>query len=292
MHVLVTGGCGFVGSHIATAHNAGSHRVSILDRAALPTDASMIRMDLRDSTPATYESVDTIIHCAAHADISRNWIDGLHGVYTDNIEATWAMLSAAGKCERVRRVVFISTAAVYGGGGPHVEAEPCLATSPYVASKLAGEAMVQAWAEKHGWTWYCARLVGCVGLGYPHGHIKDFVRMAKTHGVIRALDDGQQRKTMVHVKDASDALWLMANGQIDPGIYNVASDDVWSWRDTVAIMGGVSVEYEPKQGGWIGDPINLRVSNAKLRRAGWEPVRTIAQGVREALGELGWDSSR
>lgn len=291
MHVLITGGCGFVGSHIVSSVSARRHRITVIDRVAMPCEG-MLRMDLRDVGPDVFAGVDTIIHCAAHADISRNWVDGLLGVYQDNVEATWSLLKAAGTSKTAKRFVFVSTAAVYGGGGPHVEAETCIASSPYAASKLGGEAMVQAWAERHGWQWYCARLAGCVGTGYAHGHVADFVRMAKENGVINALDDGMQRKTMVHVKDASDALWLMANGQIDPGIYNVASDDVWSWRDTVAIMGGVSVEYESKQGGWIGDPINLRVSNAKLRRAGWEPVRTIAQGVHEALGELGWDSSR
>ena len=289
MKVLVTGGAGFVGSHVVDRLVAADHEVSVVDdlrggKVGNVNPKAVLSMAAVCDIPRIY--FDAVVHCAATADISTNWehFNNRIELYENNIGTTAALLEACG-VGRIGSFVFISTAAVYGDGahGRNQPSDAVRPLSPYAASKVAGEALVQAYAHRFGWGWSVARLVSCVGSRYAHGHVADFVRMAKDDGVIRAKDNGTQRKSYVHVLDAADRIARMA--EFPQRVCNVSSDQTWSVRDTIAEMGihrPVQVQWADQEAGWVGDPVNLAVSGGMNR--------IVGDGVQDALRSLGWAS--
>lgn len=291
MKVAVTGSQGFIGTHVAGILGGREHDVAEIDR-------TQFGLDLTSTTDARRISdqlfgAGAIIHCAAHADVRQNWFDeGLRGVERDNVIATLRLLGLARwTLGRGLPFVFVSTGAVYAGCADYVaEGSIIRATSPYAASKLAGEAYVQAYAEKFGWRWYVVRPAACFGSGYHHGHVRDFVTQVHNTGRVHALDSGQVQRPAMHVEDLADALVELATGDHPSGIYNAAGG-VWSWRNTIELMGLApdKVTCEDRESGWVGDSKGATWDGTKLARI-IAPKRKIADGVRDALTSCGWST--
>jgi len=265
MRIGVTGSAGFVGRHVVDVARVAGHTVYEFDRAGDPA------FELYGIAPSDLATLDAVIHCAAYADISRNWEshDERAKLYADNIDATISLLEAM---PPGARLVFVSTAAVLAGP-----------LSPYVASKMAGEALVAAYAHRRGAVWPVVRLASCVGIGYHHGHIADFVRMASRTGRITPLSSGRRANPFVHVRDAATALVEAATALAPAPVIHVAADP-WSWRDTVAVMriAGMPCEVASceREAGWIGDPIGLDIPRDYVTRY------AVADGVRDAIEGL------
>lgn len=282
MRVTVTGGAGFVGSAVCRALIASGHEVRAVDTLSTGRRENVpdgVVLEQRDAGTADYAGADAVVHCAAVADISRNW-DSLaerEAVWRAGPELTWRVL------ERVPagvRFVFVSSCAVYGAGAD----QPPYAGSIYAASKLAAEALVCAHSEAGRVQGSIMRLASAVGTNYWHGHLADFVRQALTVGEVRARDDGSQRKSFVHVDDVGHMvttdLTLGRGSLIDVG------RDLWSWRDTIDVMREtrpVEVTWDAVRSAWVGDPIDLRVRGYHSR--------SVPDGVRAALVSLGWRRS-
>ena len=286
MKVMVTGSAGFIGQRVIRALEAAGHQYVRVDRrdSVAPVDLMMI-------SRRHFHDVGAVVHLAALADVSGNWNhDGTRErLYEDNIFATIALLESMPAVP----IIFASTAAVYGDapGRPSYETDVPQPGSPYAATKLAGEALVQAYAARRGTPWYALRLVAAVGAGYTHGHIKDFVAQAKG-GHVRPRTAGAVRRSAVHVDDVADTIAALVQPGHPSGIYNVSSSEAWSWRDTVEIMkgGGRFTVHDDAttERGWVGDPL-VSVSGDKAGGI-HECARPIADGVREALAALGWGS--
>jgi nucleoside-diphosphate-sugar epimerase len=288
MRIAVTGHKGFIGGHVLAA--ARDHDVWGLDRAGDPG----VRLEEMRADAFSGEGVEAVIHLAAHADVRNNW-DNLFTLNRDNIEATYRTLEAVRRCGTVKTFVFISTGAVYAGheGGVTPDTVP-IATSPYAATKLAGEAYVQAWAEKCEFRWFVLRPAACFGGGYHHGHIADFVRQMRLNGKIHALDDGRTARPGLHARDlAETCVKLVAEPDYPGGVYNLSSG-LWGWRDTIEIMrrigGGkaVPVTHEDRPSGWLGDGQGAHWTSQRLGRLGIEMLHDVEDGVRDALVGLGW----
>lgn len=272
MRVLVTGSEGFIGGHLVARFRTCGWDVSTYDTQKY---YNPIQHPLEPDP-----SYDCIVHAGAHADISDNW-RGVNrsAVYESNTQGVFDILEA---CHDTP-VIFLSTAAVYGAHqGMATEETIPYATSPYAASKLAGEAMVQAYT--HATQHRILRLSAVVGAGYTHGHIADFVEQARTFGVIRGKSDGRPTRSYTHVEDVVSAVEMCAHGAIPQGTYNVSSGS-WSCRDTVRVM-GVKATWPDNMSAWVGDH-PFTVSSQRLRSFGWVSKRSVEQGVREALASLG-----
>lgn len=283
--IVVTGSAGFVGRHVYQLAGEVTGECPFgIDRASgAGYDLNVAPLD------RALQGATAIIHCAAHADVRRNW-DELGTIQRDNVDATMRLLQAASMIPTLRSFVFVSTGAVYAGaGGQRDEGDAVTATSPYAASKLAGEAYVQAYAERFGWRWCVTRPAACFGRGYHHGHVADFVAQARDRGTIHALDNGAVRKPAVHVEDLARVLVEAATNERGPsGVLNVVGG-VWGWRDTVRMM-GVPFSCADRTTGWIGDSATATFDARRLRDA-WPdvtPSRAIHHGVRDALDSLGW----
>lgn len=301
MKILVTGGLGFIGSHIVDRLVSSGHDVATVDDLSSALNAGTasnlvpsLRIDLRQLRRSDLRDVEAVVHCAAHADVRQNWrsdADRAH-LWASNLDGTRALLEAMPSVP----LVFLSTAAVYGsnrgewrqGGATEGEASPETCESPYAASKLACEAMLAAYAHRRGTPWHALRLVNVVGSRTRHGVIADFVRMAHA-GRIHAADDGNQTKPWVHVGDVVNSVHACLFGGVPQGTYNVTSHELISWWDVVNAMGvpHEDVTYEDRDRGCVGDPHSLRVSGQKLAPF-FQPRRSPHAGIVEALSSLGW----
>jgi nucleoside-diphosphate-sugar epimerase len=266
VRVVVTGHCGFIGHHVFAKLVVAGHEVMGLDRKDRERP-----VELADYLGHLFDGREAVIHCAAHADVRGNWEPGRLGkVREDNELATHSVLDASARAG-IKSFVFVSTGAVYADQ-----------MSPYAASKLAGEAWCKAYADKFGWRLSIVRPAACYGDGYHHGHIADFVRMAREAGRVKALTAGERRDGC-HVEDCADFIVEAATGQRTPGTYYVRSEGAWGCKDTVRVM-GAEAEWSAEKYGWLGD------TSMFDRKPGLFAIgmRSLEDGVRDSLRSLGW----
>jgi UDP-glucose 4-epimerase len=166
-------------------------------------------------------------------------------------------------------------------------------TSLYGASKLAGEALIQAYAEGFGFEGYIFRFVSILGERYTHGHVFDFYRSLRQDPTrLRVLGDGRQRKSYLYIQDCLDATLVAldrANDRVN--IFNLGVDEYCQVTDSIGWITsrlGVSPKLEFTGGdrGWIGDNPFIFLDCSRIRALGWTPKLTIEQGVLRTVDYL------
>ena len=307
--VCVTGGAGFIGSNLVDRLLAQGVEVVILDdfrtgRREFLADAlerpgaRLVEGDVLD--PAALEDAtegcDWVFHLQANADVRR----GLEHPRRDleqNTIATSNVLEAM-RANGVKQIAFSSTGSIYGEPEmfPTPEDAPFpVQTSLYGASKLAGEALIAAYASGYGFTGVIFRFVSILGERYTHGHVFDFYQALKRDPTsLRVLGDGRQEKSYLYVQDCIEAI-LTATGhhadQAGAHIYNLGTDETIVVDDSVAIITeqmGLSPQIEHTGGrrGWTGDSPLIRLDATRIRSLGWTPQLTIRQAVGRTLDWL------
>ena len=194
----------------------------------------------------------------------------------------------------VKAMGFSSTGSVYGEAQitptPENHAFP-IQTSLYGASKVAGEAMIQAYCEGFGIQAYIYRFVSILGQRYTHGHIFDFYRQLVEHPDYRdVLGDGYQRKSYLHVADCVSAMLHVirregaAEARHGVAIFNLGTDEYCTVRDSIGWICnrlGVNPKLNFTGGnrGWVGDNPFIYLDTSRIRGTGWLPRMTIREGV-------------
>ncbi len=288
---LVTGGCGFIGSHLADALCAAGHAVRVLDdlssgqRDNLRRDAELIIGDVAD--PATVRravaDMDGCFHLAAIASVARGERDWL-ATHRVNAGGTVALLEAISALPGERRmpVVYASSAAVYGDGAdlPITEDAPCRPRSAYGADKYAGELHARIAGQVHHIPTVLLRFFNVFGPrqapGSPYsGVISNFCDRLSRGQEIQIHGDGGQTRDFIHVGDVVAALRAaMALAMRDGGaaglaapVFNVCTGRPTSVADlarTIADLCGIPLRvlHGPARGGDIrhstGSPTRLR----------------------------------
>jgi UDP-glucose 4-epimerase len=304
----ITGGAGFIGSNLADRLLAAGVEVVILDNfstgrreflADMAGTAGMRILEADVLDTATLEEAvdgcDWVFHLQANADLRR----GLEHPRRDleqNTIATSNVLEAM-RARGVSKILFASTGSVYGEPEifPTPEDAPFpIQTSLYAASKLAGEALICAYATGFGFTGVICRFVSVLGERYTHGHVFDFYRALKRDPTrLRALGDGRQEKSYMYVQDCVGAL-LMAvehhEADTSPAahVYNLGTDETLRVDESIAIIAqhlSLSPEIEHTGGrrGWIGDSPLIRLDTTRVRGLGWQPRLTIEQALARTL---------
>lgn len=309
MRVLVTGGAGFIGSHLVTRLRRLGDDVVVLDdfSAAHPeaagaleaAKAEVLRGDLlepRDVARAA-RGCQGVFHLAANPDVRSTTAQPTEA-FRLNVQATHRLLEAL-DAARPESVVFPSTSTVYGEPGVVPTPEgygPLEPISTYGATKLAGEALLSAHAHRTGQRCTVARLANVTGPRATHGVVFDLAaKLRRNPERLEILGDGTQRKSYVHVDDAVEGLVAAWQGQRRAyDVFNVGSADSIAVREVADIVCGAlalrDVEYvfKPAQGGrgWPGDVKHMQLDIGKLRALGWEPRHTSADAVRAAAESL------
>ena len=309
MRVLVTGGAGFIGSHLCDALLARGDEVWCVDNLHLGTEENLRHL-LADGAFHFHKAdvldgqameplfaagrFDGVFHLAANSDIEQGTRDrrvDLRLTFATTFEVL-ELLHRHG----VKRVFFASSSAVFGEA-PGTLAEtsgPLEPVSFYGAAKLASEAYLSVYAHTFGIQTRVLRFPNVVGERATHGVIYDFVRRLRTDPTrLRVLGDGNQTKPYLYVKDLVEAILLVDARATEPyAVYHVAGDGATSVRQiadiVVAEMGltGTAVEYGEGRTGWVGDMPQYHYDSAKIHALGFRPRYPSTEAVRVAVQRM------
>ncbi len=304
MRSFVVGGAGFIGSHLVdrlvergpvTVYDNMSVGKREFIAAPLSTGrAHLVQGDALDLAALTraMEHHDVVFHLAANPEarwgLERTRLDLDQGTVT-----TYNALEAA-RSNGVKRFVFSSSGTVYGD-----RAETCaemdlgrLPISLYGASKLAGEAMICAFAECFGLEGFICRFGNVVGPRGTHGAILDFCRKLKaTPDQLDVLGDGRQAKPYLHVSDCvSGLLYVLDHAkEKGPAIFNLTPPDITTVTEIAKLCVAASpnrsarIAFGTTPQGWPGDVPRSRLSPDKLAALGFRVTHPSGEAVRLAV---------
>jgi UDP-glucose 4-epimerase len=289
MRVLVTGGAGFIGSHLVRALLDRDHEPIVLDdlstgrRSAVPEGVPLIEADV--SQAATADRIrelrpEAIVHGAAQVSVERSVRDPARDEAV-NVGGTAIVLDGA-RAAGARRFVFISSGgAVYGSTSGADEGTPPAPESPYGRNKLAAERLV----AEAGIPGAIARLANVYGPGQRSdlegGVVAIFAEAIRAGGRLVVHGDGAQARDFVHVHDVADALCRMVEDD-QVGTWNVGTGVATTVNGLVSILEHVaerplSIDHEPARPGDVRDSC-LRVERIG-RDLGWRPRLDLATGL-------------
>ena len=315
MKVLVTGGAGFIGSHLVEALLSEGDDVIVLDNLSSgsldnlrvssgKSSFKFVRGDLKDfgGWNEALDGVKLVYHFAANPEVNVGATNpALH--YQENLFATFMLLEALRKSRSAKNIVFASTSTVYGEASTLPTPEsygPLLPISTYGASKLGCEALLSSYSYTHGMRALILRLGNCVGSRTRHGVIVDFIRKLKSDArALEILGDGTQEKSYIHVEDFLDATRFMKDRFLSSerpvDVYNLSSADQITVKRIAEIvaqqMGLRAVKMRFTGGvdggrGWLGDVKQMHLSIEKLGKLGWTPKLNSEAAVSRAAKEL------
>ena len=305
---LVTGGGGFIGSHLVDALVERGNEVRVIDNFSSGREeflshhdgngsVEVHRGDLLDqgAVIAAMEGVETVHHLAANPDIRL----GTKVTDTDLRQGTMATYNVleAMRIAEVRRISFASSSAVYGEAGVMPTPEdygPVMPISLYGASKLAGEALITAWAGTFGAQGFIHRFANIVGPRGTHGVIFDFIhKLKKDPARLEVLGDGNQEKSYMSAHDCVQSMiHVIGLGGNGPVLNNLGTGDTCSVSRIAEIvieesgLEGVSIDFSGGKRGWAGDVPKTYLDVTKLLDTGFEPTAMSEQAVRDTARVL------
>ena len=301
MRAVVTGGAGFIGSHVADALLARGDQVYVLDdlssgkRENVPEGARLHEGDIRSDTDRVFDKVkpEVCFHLAAQADVRVSVERPDHDADV-NVIGTLCVLEAARRHRT--KIVFSSTGgAIYGEcDRPAREDQPRLPLAPYGVSKLAGEEYISTYNRLHGSGHVSLRYGNVYGPRQdPHGEagvVAIFMKRLREGETPRIFGDGTQTRDYVYVGDVVTA--TLAAADHDGGVLNVGTGVETSVLDLYErIQRAVGIEREPEFAPLRPGELQRSVLDPTLaeRELGWKPTRSLDEGLAETWA---WISSR
>jgi UDP-glucose 4-epimerase len=304
---FVTGAAGFIGSNLVDRllqaglrvtgyDNLATGQTEFLAEAMRQPGFSFIEGDVLGAAKLTQAmaGAGVVFHFAANADV-RFGLDHPRKDLEQNTIATFNVLEAM-RANGVNAIAFASTGSIYGDATmiPTPEDAPFpVQTSLYGASKLAAEALIQAYAEGFGMQGYIFRFVSILGERYTHGHILDFHQQLRDHPEhLDVLGDGKQRKSYLYVQDCVDAmLSAVENAGARLNIFNLGTDEWCSVNDSIGWISerlGCTprLQYGGGERGWVGDSPFIFLNCARIRALGWRPKLSIREAVGRTVDYL------
>ncbi|HEV8498536.1 MAG TPA: NAD-dependent epimerase/dehydratase family protein [Gemmatimonadaceae bacterium] len=311
--VLITGGAGFIGSHVADLFVAKGWSVEIIDnltsgkRENVPPAAKLRVLDIRSPDAAelvAFAGFDALIHLAAQMDVRRSVADPLFDASV-NIVGTLNLLEAIRQSAARPRVVFASTGgAVYGDSAvpPSSETTQKEPDSPYAIAKLSAEYYLSYYARIHGLDTASVRFGNVYGPRQdPHGEagvVAIFCGRIIDGQPLRVFGDGTQTRDYVHVSDVADATFAAATTQLPPArrvderAFNIGTGVATSVLELAKTLCGAAgaeskIEFAPKR---PGEQQHSFLSVEKARDVlGWSPRITLEQGLADTYN---WFAAR
>jgi UDP-glucose 4-epimerase len=313
--VLVTGGAGFIGSHLVdrlmelgcfvrVVDNLSSSSLENIKSWFVHSRFEFVRGDLKDLAVARkgVEGVEVVFHLAANPEVRVSEVDpSVH--FRENLLVTFNVLEAMRKSGSAKVIVFFSSSTIYGEPEEFPTREdygPLLPISVYGASKLGCESLISSYCHMFGLRGLIFRLANIVGSRSAHGVVVDFIRkLLENPKELEILGDGNQTKSYLYIKDFLDAVFLALRSFLNAGkvveVYNVGSFDQVDVKRIAQIvseeMGLQNVEFKLTGGvdggrGWRGDVKMMLLSADKLLELGWKPSFSSEEAVRQSCREL------
>jgi UDP-glucose 4-epimerase len=307
MKCVVTGGAGFIGSHLVDRLLKDGHDVTVIDNLSggrlefvedhFPDDRfNFVKLDISGDQPIKdLKGADIVYHLAANPDV-RLGAENTKVHMKQNVIATYNVLDSMRQFG-VNRIAFTSTSTVYGEASVVPTPEgygPLMPISLYGASKLASEALISSYCHTFNMSSWLFRFANIIGDRSTHGVIYDFILKLKNDpSKLTILGDGRQSKSYLHVGDCVDAMLFAAeNSNETVNIYNIGSEDRIDVTGIAKIvaegmgLNGVQLDYTGGDRGWKGDVPLMGLSLEKIKSLGWTPKHDSADSVRMCVKSL------
>jgi UDP-glucose 4-epimerase len=290
--ILVTGGAGFIGSHLCERLMQNGKKVVVVDNLTsgkkenVPKGCTLIKDDIRSRSFRRHlKNVDTVFHLAADPDIHGS-LSRPVASFDVNLSGSLNVLDACRK-EGVKNFVFAgSGGAVYGDTAKLTSEKNVLCPiSPYGASKAAFDMYLSAYSASYGMNCCSLRLVNVIGPRSERGVIWDFFwKLKKDPSVLEIMGNGMQRKSYIHVSDVVDAFALAAEKLSGFQIYNVSNDGTMTVREVAEVVCkklsvSPKLKFSGEERGWRGDVKFSPLDCSKLKKMGWKPGFSQKQAV-------------
>lgn len=307
---FVTGGAGFIGSHIVDKltdnmiqvkvfDNLSTGKISNLSKSINKKTFSFIKGDLGNisETKDLFKDIKIVFHMAADPEV-RTGFENPQSSYNENLRNTFYLLEEIRKSS-VEKIVFASTSAVYGDATLLPTPEnygPLLPISAYGASKLSCEAYVSSYCNNYGIKCVIIRPANVIGARGRHGVTWDFVNKLKSNNEkLEVLGDGSQTKSYIHISDAVDGIFTSLDSTEKIEIFNLGSEDrvqvltiakivcknMNLHKTEIVTTGGVDDGR-----GWKGDIKTAHLDITKLKKMGWSPKLSSEDSVELASKEI------
>jgi UDP-glucose 4-epimerase len=306
---LVTGGAGFIGSHLVDRLISDGWKVRILDNFSSGRikniehnkdnrDVEILKGDLKnlEEVEKAIRDVDVVFHYAANPEVHVSTTNPeIH--FNENVVATFNLLEAMRKND-IKELVFASSSSVYGEPEniPVSEEAPIKPVSVYGASKAACENLIHAYSRLYDIRATVLRYANVVGPRLRHGVIWDLInKLNRNPRELEVLGDGNQVRSYVYIDDAIEATILaFKNRKNNFEIYNIGNEDwitvnaiVKAITETLGIA-NIKIIYKPVAHGvgWLGDVKHIALNIKKLTNLGFKPNKNSLKAVEETIKHM------
>ncbi len=305
---VITGGAGFIGSHITEKLISMGEKVTVIDNLSSGTIENLkqckdnklfnfVKADL-NKDGINFEDVKNVFHLAAYPEVSTGF-DNPGLAYRENVENTFKLLELIRK-SNVEKFVFSSSSVVYGEPKEIPTPEsygPLLPISAYGGSKLACEGLISSYCNNYGIKCSIVRFANVIGSRSNHGIIWDFIhKLMKDNNRLEILGDGTQSKSYIHVDDCVNGILVsLEKSQKNIDVFNIGNNDKVDVITIAKIICNLlsleNVKFLTTGGtldgrGWIGDVKQMLLDISKLKELGWTPKLASLEAVELASKEI------
>lgn len=298
MKAIVTGGAGFIGSHLTDLLLSKGHSVTVIDNLCCGRLRNLQNAERfpgfqfaerdirdRDSIANLFEGADWVFHLAALADIVPS-IDNPRGYFETNVDGTFNVLEIAHKVG-VKRFLYAASSSCYGLAEqfPTPETAPPAPQYPYALTKYLGEQLVLHWAQVYKLPALSLRLFNVFGprsrtTGTYGAVFGVFLAQKLNEKPFTVVGDGRQTRDFTYVSDVAEAFYAAAQSNLSNDFMNVGSSGHYSVNELVKLLGG-SVTFIPKR---PGEPECTFADVSKIsHRLGWKAKVSFPEGVAKIL---------
>jgi len=301
MRSVVTGGAGFIGSHLVDALIARDHEVRVLDNFStgrpenlghITKRFELVECDIGEigNWSAAFEGADWVFHLAALADIVPS-IQDPEAYFRANVDGTFNVVQAA-RAAKVSRLIYVASSSSYGLPNifPTPETAPISPQYPYALTKYLGERIVMHWGRVYDIAVNSLRFFNVYGprsrTSGTYGAVFGVFLAQKLAGrPLTVVGDGNQTRDFTYVSDIVNALVTVAESEVKDRIYNVGSGQTVSVNRLVELLGGEKTHI-PKR---PGEPDCTFADISRIRKdLGWTPSIAIEEGVAQLLENIAY----
>lgn len=305
MKILVTGGAGFIGSHLCDALIQANHEVVVVDNLILGKMENINHLMKLPNFHFYKEDIlnfeglkqifnehafDMVFHMAANSDIQKGSADPEID-FNLTFKTTFNVLQCL-KEFNVKKLFFASTSAIYGETSDLLTEDygPLCPVSNYGAGKLASEAFISAFSAIYNIQTWITRFPNVVGERFTHGVIYDFIHKLKSNpNELEVLGNGEQNKPYLYVKDLIEGILFVCNNSHERfNVYNLGSNTRTKVKEIAKMvieeMGlNARINYTGGDRGWVGDVPEFKYDVSKINQLGWRAKYTSNESVRLAI---------
>ena len=301
MKAIVTGGAGFIGSHMVDLLVEHNYEVTVIDNLANGQldniehhkgKIKFVQIDIGDynsELDSYFEDVDYVFHYAALADIVPS-INNPIKYHKANVDGTIRVLEAVKKSKNLKKFVYAASSSCYGIPDiyPTPESSPIAPEYPYAHTKAVGEQYVMHWGQLYDMPVISMRFFNVYGIRHrtsgAYGAVFGvFLAQLLNNKPLTIVGDGKQTRDFTYVTDIVDACFKASKSEITQDIFNVGSDNTYSINYLVDLLGGERL-YIPKR---PGEPDSTYADITKIKKVlGWKPKVSFEDGVKIMLENI------